>query len=442
MNLKLKYVIPLIISFSCIVAQDPIVNLAQGRIVGTKVYTDKSLIPIEIYYGIPYATPPIGRYRFSPADGKPLPVLVILYSESWIRGGVSLPCQDLAAEDMVVVTVGYRLHLLGFFTLESISARGNLALLDQYLAFLWIRDNIGAFGGDSNAITVLGHSAGADSVLHHLISPRSKGLFQRAVIMSPIDIWKLIDEHRDSDAIKADHTSREVALSLGCTSKLDLEILNCMRTRPLSDILSVYSVNTYLPVREPKTYLISISDSCFKFQSKNWSKSLQPVPEKYLPESEQYLPTSLLAALSSKTQNVMQVDLLLGTTDLDALNYNDETFSELLKHNASYVSDYVSSKAIPELLRMFSLYRPEVLPMLIRAIRWEYWDVNIINTGSNDEAIEQLARMETSARWGAGMALLAARLARHVARLFVYRYSFPSTIDLEGRRLNHTGKCS
>lgn len=86
-----------------------------------------------------------------------------------------MPCQDLAAEDIVVVTVGYRLHLLGFFTLESLSARGNLALLDQYLAFLWIRDNIAAFGGDSKAITVLGHSAGADSVLQHLISPRSKG---------------------------------------------------------------------------------------------------------------------------------------------------------------------------------------------------------------------------------------------------------------------------
>lgn len=101
--------------------------------------------------------------------------MVILYSESWTKGGVPLPCQDLAAEDIVVVTVGYRLHLLGFFTLESLSARGNLALLDQYLAFLWIRDNIAAFGGDSKAITVLGHSAGADSILYHLTSPRSKG---------------------------------------------------------------------------------------------------------------------------------------------------------------------------------------------------------------------------------------------------------------------------
>lgn len=75
------------------------------------------------------------------------------------------------------MTVAYRLHLLGFFTLKTISARGNLALLDQYLAFLWVRENIAAFGGDPNMITVLGHSAGADSVLHHLTSPRANGKY-------------------------------------------------------------------------------------------------------------------------------------------------------------------------------------------------------------------------------------------------------------------------
>jgi carboxylesterase type B len=104
-----------------------------------------------------------------------MPVAIIFYSESWDRGGVSLPCQELAAEGLVVVTVAYRLHLLAFFSLRSVSARGNLGLLDQYLAILWVRDNIAAFSGDPSAITVIGHSAGADSVLHHIVSPRSTG---------------------------------------------------------------------------------------------------------------------------------------------------------------------------------------------------------------------------------------------------------------------------
>lgn len=63
--------------------------------------------------------------------------------------------------------------------------------------------------------------------------------------MSPIDIWKLIDEQRDKDVLKASDSSRKVALSLGCTSTLDEDILNCMRTRSLSDILSTYSVNLH-----------------------------------------------------------------------------------------------------------------------------------------------------------------------------------------------------
>lgn len=101
--------------------------------------------------------------------------MVILYSDSWEKGEITLPYQELAAEGVVVVTVAYRLHLLSFFTLRTLGARGNLALLDQYLALLWVRENIAAFGGDPTAITLLGHSTGADSVLYHIASPRSIG---------------------------------------------------------------------------------------------------------------------------------------------------------------------------------------------------------------------------------------------------------------------------
>nr|WGO51732.1 putative antennal esterase CXE37 [Ectropis grisescens] len=438
------------------ISQEPSVNLPQGRVVGTKVYLERSLVPVEIYYGIPYATPPIGRYRFSAperhtgwrrtfqahrlppkchsevsdqtdkysedclflniwtarqSDGTLLPVIIVLYSDSWTRGGISLPCQDLAAEGVVVVTVEYRLHVLGFYNMGTISARGNLALLDQYLAFLWVRENIAAFGGDPNMITILGHSAGADSILHHLTSPRANGLFQRAVIMSPRNIWQLIDEENKVDAKAIESACRDIALSLGCSRSEVSEILHCMRSRSLSDILSIYS-------------------------NSNWSKLMQPVPESYLPESEQYLPTSLLTALSNTKQSTMQVDLLLGTTDLEALNYNDENFKELMKWNASYVTDYVNNKSIPDLLRMFDLHQSE---LMVRAIRWEYWNDTSLNVDNAKEAVEHLARIETSAKWGAAGALLAARLARRVSRLYVYRYSHPATIDLQGNPINFSG---
>lgn len=60
--------------------------------------------------------------------------------------------------------------------------------------------------------------------------------------MSPRDIWKAVDEGKDKNASEIEQVSRKIARTLGCTSETDEEILHCMQDRPLSDILSVYSV--------------------------------------------------------------------------------------------------------------------------------------------------------------------------------------------------------
>ncbi|CAD0194781.1 unnamed protein product [Chrysodeixis includens] len=440
-------------------AQDPVANLPQGRIVGIKAYTEGSLTPIEIYYGVPYATPPKGRYRFSAperhvgwrrtyfahripphcphlgdsdtdnysedclylniwtprrSDGKTLPVVVILYSETWTKGGISLPCQELAADGIVVVTVMYRLHLLAFFTLRSISARGNLALLDQYLAFLWVRDNIAAFGGDPTAITVLGHSAGADSLLYHITSPRSIGLFQRAIIMSPFDIWKALDEQSVIEVTEVERISREIARSLGCKTDKDQEVLQCMRERPLSDIMAIYSNET-------------------------WIRAMQPISDGFLPVSEQFLPNSLLMALSATKLENLQLDVMLGACDLESLHYSDDEYKVLMKRGKSYLSDYANKQIIPTSLRLLSLDRLDALPMLSQAVRWEYIIDKSRKSSETLNTIEFIGRVETSAKWSAGIALIAARLARKVNRLYVYRYSQPAGVDMNGRNYNFSG---
>ncbi|XP_052759019.1 carboxylesterase 4A [Galleria mellonella] len=449
------------LTITYVLTQDPVAILPQGRIVGIKVYTEDAPTPVEIFFGVPYATPPIGRYRFSAperhngwrrtffahripphcpqfgdnesdkfsedclflniwtprrADGKSLPVVIILYSESWIQGGISLPCQELAAEGIVVVTVAYRLHLLSFFTLGSISARGNLALLDQYLALLWIHDNIAAFGGDPTAITLIGHSAGAESVLHHIASPRTVGLFQRAIIMSQMNPWKVVDDRHNVNSNDAIRISREIARRLGCDNNSDQEILNCMRTLSITDIVALYS-------------------------NSSWSKYMQPVSDQFLPESEQYLPTSLPAALSGVNQPIMELDLLLGATDLEFINYNDENYRQLLRLNSSQISEYIDNNAIPDILRKFSLHQTDAIALLTHAVRWEYWEKYTKNDNVMDSllALEKLARIESTAKWDAGNALVAARLARRVSRLYVYRYSQSSSIDLQGQQLNFTG---
>lgn len=90
----------------------------------------------------------------------------------------------LLDEDVVLVTINYRLGPYGFLTLGSPEYSGNMGLEDQLQALHWVRYNIHNFGGDKDNITIYGHSAGGSSVNFHLLSPQSRGLFKRAIAMS------------------------------------------------------------------------------------------------------------------------------------------------------------------------------------------------------------------------------------------------------------------
>jgi para-nitrobenzyl esterase len=134
---------------------------------------------------------PAFRSGTEPAlDGASRPVMV------WIHGGafnIGSGCLFDAAElarrgNVVVVTVNYRLGALGFSYLDHLDARfagsGNAALLDQIAALHWTRDNISAFGGDANNVTIFGESAGGHSVGCLLTVPGARGLFHRAIPQS------------------------------------------------------------------------------------------------------------------------------------------------------------------------------------------------------------------------------------------------------------------
>jgi len=93
--------------------------------------------------------------------------------------------QILAAEyGVVLVSIGYRVGALGFFCLDHPSAPCNAGLYDQLLGLQWIQNNIAAFGGDPDNVTLFGESAGSVSVSLHLLSPLSRDLFHRAILQS------------------------------------------------------------------------------------------------------------------------------------------------------------------------------------------------------------------------------------------------------------------
>jgi para-nitrobenzyl esterase len=121
------------------------------------------------------------------------PVYVYLYGGGFSEGSGAVPVYDgggLAKKGLVVVTINYRVGVLGFLALRELSgesdhrASGNYGLLDQIAALQWVHDNIVRFGGDPNRVTIAGQSAGGMSVHDLTASPLAKGLFQRAVVES------------------------------------------------------------------------------------------------------------------------------------------------------------------------------------------------------------------------------------------------------------------
>lgn len=124
-------------------------------------------------------------------DGAPRPVLVFVHGGAFATGTSAAPLYDggrLAARgDVVVVTFNYRVGALGFAALPESAPGGggaNFGLLDQIAALRFVRDHIGAFGGDPACVTVFGESAGAGSILALTGMPEAKGLFRRAIVQS------------------------------------------------------------------------------------------------------------------------------------------------------------------------------------------------------------------------------------------------------------------
>jgi para-nitrobenzyl esterase len=123
----------------------------------------------------------------APSDADGLPVMVWFHGGAYVSGGgesVNYDPDTLVAEGrVVVVTVSYRLGIFGYCT-PLVVAEDNLGLRDQLLALRWVHDNIAAFGGDPQRVTLFGQSAGGDSVYSLLLSDAADGMYSRAIIQS------------------------------------------------------------------------------------------------------------------------------------------------------------------------------------------------------------------------------------------------------------------
>ncbi len=236
-----KLIVALAISYASF-AQAPQVKTSYGLVAGAKTGS------IERFLGIPFAQAPVGELRWkapqplkawegvkscvafgpSPMQGEPKPfqfwseeflipaspigedclylnvwndtksktakpVLVYIYGGGFRSGGAACPIYDGAAtasKGVVFVSINYRVGTFGFLAHPELSKEssagvsGNYGLLDMIAALKWVKENIAAFGGDPNQVTIAGQSAGAFAVNYLCASPLAKGLFQRAIAES------------------------------------------------------------------------------------------------------------------------------------------------------------------------------------------------------------------------------------------------------------------
>ncbi|UYV70122.1 BCHE [Cordylochernes scorpioides] len=249
-------------------SQQPEVRISQGRLLGLQERVGRCWV--EAFLSVPYAQPPLGPLRFAKPEpagefsdvlnatqlppgcpqttlhifdrlGTPSDRSVKIVSTSTSGDPVELGnCPSwcgstvlLATEgNVVVVTVNYRVGSFGFLTAGIEDAPGNMGLYDQTLALEWVRDNVAAFGGNPNMVTIFGQSAGASSVAYHMISPLSEGLFHRGILESGSSFIPIVHQDVQSGINLTDI----LAQRLGCaqpdqTIATDpATILECLRS--------------------------------------------------------------------------------------------------------------------------------------------------------------------------------------------------------------------
>ncbi|XP_046507767.1 liver carboxylesterase-like isoform X3 [Equus quagga] len=264
----------------------PVVDTAQGKVLGKHVSLEGFAQPVAVFLGVPFAKPPLGSLRFAPpqpADPWPfvknttsyppmcsqdtvagqmlsdlftnrkenisvqisedclylniytpadltkksrLPVMVWIHGGGLMIGGASTydGLALSAHENMVVVTIQYRLGIWGFFSTGDEHSPGNWGHLDQVAALRWVQENIANFGGDPGSVTIFGESAGGESVSVLVLSPLAKNLFHRAISESGVAFTAGLVQ-KDSKAAAQSHPFLPAVVDGVLLPKMPEEIL-------------------------------------------------------------------------------------------------------------------------------------------------------------------------------------------------------------------------
>ena len=198
---------------------------------------------------------------YAPGDAseKPLPVIFYIHGGSLTTGQSSYTeyrGEDLAKRGVIVVNFAYRLGVFGYYTADDLKEEspngttGNYGLLDQIAALNWVRENIAAFGGDPNQITIAGESAGSSSVNAICVSPLTEGMFNYAIAESS-GILAYKPFHTFRDYYEATVQGDKVREEFGVTSSRELRDIPAEKLVQTATDQSAMTVDGYAIVEQP-----------------------------------------------------------------------------------------------------------------------------------------------------------------------------------------------
>jgi len=233
---------------------------AMGLVRTGGAFGSEDCLTLNVY--VPNVTPPAHGF----------PVMVWIHGGGLVFGAGSFydPTPLVKKGSVIVVTINYRLGLLGFFAHPALDAEGHLkanyGLMDQQFALNWVRRNIGALGGDHKRVTIFGESAGGESVFSNIASPTAAGLFDRAISQSGAEVE--FQDYLDPLSIVPLATAETVgsffvpagtilAAAVGCGS----QTAECLRATSASTLVAA-EPGAVLPIVDG-TVLTQTLDSAF-----------------------------------------------------------------------------------------------------------------------------------------------------------------------------------
>ncbi|KQN39318.1 carboxylesterase [Sphingomonas sp. Leaf407] len=276
------------------VAAGPVATLPAGRVEGVR------LGETDVFRGIPFAKAPVGELRwrapvpaaewsdirkateFADACVQPAPRMGSIYADPprrmsenclalnvwrprrpgnhpvfvWVHGGsliagygheAMFDGRKLAEQGLVVVSINYRLGVLGYLAHPALSAEneqrlsGNYGLMDQVAALRWVQRNIAGFGGDPANVTLAGESAGALSTLYLMASPAARGLFHKAIAQSAYMISTPELRATAHGTPSAEAEGVRVAAAVGAGN------LAALRAMPAATLVQKAAASGYIP---------------------------------------------------------------------------------------------------------------------------------------------------------------------------------------------------